>query len=80
VNLLEEKFFNSNRLSIFVSNNKIMNKKDKIKNTIDAIGNGVRLAYLENNPHGFSSITKVHKTIKQYTRKNKRNEIQNLLG
>ena len=57
-----------------------MKKKDKIKNTIDAIGNGTRLVYLEKNPHGFSSITKVHKTIKQYTRKNKRNEIQNLLG
>jgi len=57
-----------------------MKKKDKLKNTIDAIGNGARLVYLEKNPHGFSSITKVHKTIKQYTRKNKRNEIQNIFG
>lgn len=57
-----------------------MKKENKIKTTIDAIGNGARLVYLEKNPHGFSSITKVHKTIKQYTRKDKRNEIQNLLG
>jgi len=57
-----------------------MKNKDKIKTTIDAIGNGVRLVYLEKNPHGFSSVTKVHKTIKKYSRKNKRNEIQNLLG
>jgi len=57
-----------------------MKKKDKIKNTIDAIGHGARLVYLEKNPHGFSSITKVHKSNKQYTRKNKRNEIQNLFG
>jgi hypothetical protein len=55
-----------------------MKKKDKMKNTIDAIGNGVRLVYLEKNPHGFSAITKVHKTIKQYNRKNKRNEIQDI--
>ncbi len=78
VNLLEERFFNSNCFFIFVSNNKIMKKKDKMKNTIDAIGNGVRLVYLEKNPHGFSAITKVHKTIKQYNRKNKRNEIQDI--
>ena len=57
-----------------------MKNKEKIKITIDAIGNGVRLVYLEKNPHGFSSITKVHKSSKKYSRKNKRNEIQNLLG
>ena len=57
-----------------------MKNKEKIKITIDAIGNGVRLVYLEKNPHGFSSVTKVHKSSKKYSRKNKRNEIQNLLG
>jgi hypothetical protein len=57
-----------------------MKKKDKMKNTIDAIGNGARLVYLEKNPHGFSSVTKVHKSIKQYNRKNKRNEVQDIFG
>ena len=57
-----------------------MKKNNKLKNMLEAIGNGARIVYLEKNPHGFSSITKVHKTIKQYSRKNKRNEIQNLLG
>jgi len=54
--------------------------KKKIKITIDAIGKGARLVYLEKNPHGFSSVTKVHKSNKQYTRKNKKNEIQDLFG
>jgi len=37
--------------------------------------------YLENNPHGFVSVTKVHKSSKQYSRKNKsKNEIQNIFG
>jgi hypothetical protein len=55
-----------------------MKNKEKIKSTIDAFGNGARLVYLEKNPHGFSSVTKVHKTNKQYSRKNKRNEVQDL--
>jgi hypothetical protein len=48
-----------------------MKSKTKIRITIDAIGNGARLVYLENNPHGFVSVTKVHKSSKQYSRKNK---------
>ncbi len=58
-----------------------MKSKTKIRITIDAIGNGARLVYLENNPHGFVSVTKVHKSSKQYSRKNKsKNEIQNIFG
>jgi hypothetical protein len=57
-----------------------MKKENKIKTTIDAIGNGARLVYLEKNPHGYSSVTKIHKSNKQYSRKNKRYEIQNLFG
>jgi hypothetical protein len=57
-----------------------MKKENKIKITIDAIGNGTRLIYLEKNPHGYSSVTKIHKSNKQYSRKNKRYEIQNLFG
>jgi len=53
-----------------------MKTKDKIKTTINAIGNGARLEYLEKHPHGFASVTKVHKNSKKYSRKNKQvNEI-----
>jgi hypothetical protein len=55
-----------------------MKKEKKIKTTIDAIGNGARLVYLDKNPHGYSSVTKIHKSNKQYSRKNKKYEIQNL--
>ena len=55
-----------------------MKSKNKLKLTIDAIGNGVRLDYLEKNPHGFASVNKIHKSSKQYSRKTKKNEIQNL--
>jgi mRNA-degrading endonuclease RelE of RelBE toxin-antitoxin system len=58
-----------------------MKTKNKTKITINAIGNGFRLLYLEKNPHGFVSVTKVHKSSKQYSRKNKsKNEIQNIFG
>lgn len=50
-----------------------MKTKNKIKVTIDAIGNGVRLEYLEKHPHGFAAVTKVHKSAKNYSRKNKKN-------
>lgn len=50
-----------------------MKTKNKIQITIDAIGNGVRLEYLERHPHGFVAVTKVHKSKKQYSRKNKKN-------
>ena len=53
-----------------------MKSKNKLKLTIDAIGNGVRLDYLEKNPHGFASVNKVHKSSKQYSRKNKKNNLE----
>jgi hypothetical protein len=53
-----------------------MKTKNKLKVTIDAIGNGARLDYLEKNPHGFASVTKVHKSSKQYSRKNKKNNLE----
>jgi hypothetical protein len=49
-----------------------MKTKNKTKITINAMGNGFRLLYLEKNPHGFSSVHKVHKSDKQYSRKNKK--------
>ena len=47
-----------------------MKTKNKVRLTIDAIGNGARLVYLEKNPNGYSAVTKVHKSSKQYSRKN----------
>lgn len=49
-----------------------MKTKNKVRLTIDAIGNGARLVYLEKNPHGYSAVIKVHKSSKQYSRKNKK--------
>lgn len=43
----------------------------KIKNLVNSLGNGAREAYLEMNPHGFSSVNKVHKNSKKYSRKMK---------
>ena len=57
-----------------------MKTKNKTKIIIDALGNGARLVYLEKNPHGYSTSTKVHKSVKQYNRKNRRYEIQNIFG
>jgi hypothetical protein len=54
-------------------------KKNKIKLKIDAIGNGARLDYLEKNPHGFSAVTKVHKSSKNYSRKNKVRDLERSL-
>lgn len=45
----------------------------KIKTLINSLGNGAREAYLEMNPHGFSSVNKVHKNSKKYNRKEKIN-------
>jgi hypothetical protein len=49
-----------------------MKTKNKINITINAIGNGARMVYLEKNPHGYSAVIKVHKSSKQYSRKNKK--------
>lgn len=49
-----------------------MKTKNKININLNAIGNGARLVYLEKNPHGYSAVTKVHKSSKQYSRKNKK--------
>lgn len=59
-----------------------MKTKNKTKITINAIGNGYRLEYLDKNPHGFSSVHKVHKSDKQYSRKDKKNNygVQNIFG
>ena len=46
-------------------------KNKKMENMINAMGNGAREVYLEKNPHGFSSVNKVHKSKKSYDRKNK---------
>lgn len=46
--------------------------------TINAIGKGAREVYLEQNPHGFSSVNKVHKSDKEYSRKEKYSKIKDL--
>lgn len=46
-------------------------KKSKIETLINALGKGHRDAYLEQNPHGYTSVKKVHKSKKKYTRKKK---------
>ncbi len=38
---------------------------------IDALGKGAREEYLTDNPHGFKSVKKVHKSKKTYSRKKK---------
>jgi len=39
---------------------------------IDAVlGNAHRTVYLEDNPHGYKSVKKVHKNKKKYNRKSK---------
>ena len=46
-------------------------KKTKKQVLIDSMGSGAREAYLQLNPHGFSAVTKVHKSAKNYNRKKK---------
>jgi hypothetical protein len=67
-----------NKISLSGTKTKKPKVKSKGKNTIDlhitidldtAFGKGFRLAYLENNPHGFSATTKKHKNKKKYNRK-----------
>ena len=48
-------------------------KKNKLKITLNAIGKGTRLSYLEKHPHGYAAVTKVHKSKKTYSRKNLKN-------
>jgi hypothetical protein len=38
---------------------------------VRALGNGARKAYLDENPHGFKGVKKVHKNKNGYTRKRK---------
>jgi hypothetical protein len=45
--------------------------KEKIKDFIRKLGEGLREIYLQQNPHGYSSVNKVHKSKKTYNRKNK---------
>jgi len=48
-----------------------MKKEDKKLLYIDALGKGAREVHLEENPHGFRKMHKVHKSKKKYSRKNK---------
>jgi hypothetical protein len=48
-------------------------KNKKLKTTLNAIGAGARLVYLEQHPHGFSAVNKIHKSKKSYNRKEKPN-------
>lgn len=38
---------------------------------VKALGKGARQQYLQDNPHGYSKVNKVHKSKKNYTRKSK---------
>ncbi len=54
-----------------------MKKRTKKRElTINAIGKGAREVYLERNPHGFASVNKVHKSDKEYSRKEKYSKIK----
>jgi len=46
------------------------NKNKKTEQMLNAMGNGAREVYLADNPHGFRCVHKVHKSKKQYSRKN----------
>lgn len=47
-------------------------KSIQVKVDIEAaLGKGHREQYLEENPHGFKSVRKVHKSKKAYSRKQK---------
>jgi hypothetical protein len=46
-----------------------MKKKTKNQVLVDAMGCGARKAYLQLNPHGFTALSKVHKSSKKYNRK-----------
>lgn len=48
----------------------------KKKDYIDALGKGAREAYLEQNPHGFAKVKKIHKSKKAYDRKKNKNKIK----
>jgi len=48
-------------------------KKTKKQLLITACGNGAREVYLSNHPHGFASVTKVHKNSKKYNRQKEKN-------
>ncbi len=48
-------------------------KKNKKQLMIDAMGNGAREVYLSKHPHGFASVTKVHKSGKKYIRQKEKN-------
>lgn len=53
---------------------KISKKKTTILIEVDldaALGNAHREQYLEENPHGFKKVNKIHKSKKNYSRKKK---------
>jgi len=50
---------------------KKLSKKQKENLLITGLGKGAREEYLEDNPHGFKKVHKVHKSKKTYSRKRK---------
>ena len=51
-----------------------MKKILKIKLNLDkALGSAHRDEYIQDNPHGFKRVKKVHRNRKKYCRKNARN-------
>ena len=54
----------------------VMKKKTKNQVLVDSMGSGAREAYLLLNPHGFSAVTKVHKSSKKYNRKQNKVEAE----
>lgn len=49
------------------------NKKSQKQLLTSAMGAGARMVYLEKNPHGFTSVHKVHVSKKSYKREKKVN-------
>lgn len=54
-----------------------MKRKDSNTLLDKALGAAHRDQYLEDHPHGFSKVNKVHKSKKKYTRKPKRKSMDN---
>lgn len=50
---------------------KKLTKKQKENLLVTGLGKGAREEYLEDNPHGFKKVHKVHKSKKTYSRKRK---------
>lgn len=54
-----------------------MKRKNSKTLLVKALGAAHRDQYLEDHPHGFARVNKVHKSKKKYSRKSKKDSIEN---